>query len=116
MQENIDDKSKHLMDKSNDENLKRLVDETFLLDYLIIKSLDKSEEDLDEKEGLKEQVTKKLLEKIVYINQGLTEEQLKNMLTDTYALVKIKNMANIGEIQKIIKSEINKYLKRIKNI
>lgn len=119
MQENIDDKSKHLMDKqdySNDENLKRLVDETFLLDYLIIKSLDKNEEELDEKEGLKEQVTKKLLEKIVYINQGLTEEQLKNMLTDTYALVKIKNMANIGEIQKIIKSEINKYLKRIKNI
>ncbi len=119
MQENIDDKSKHLMDKqdySDDEELKRLVDETFLVDYLIIKSLDKSEEDFDEKEGIKEQVTKKLLEKIVYINQGLTEEQLKNMLTDTYALVKIKNMANIGEIQKIIKGEINKYLKRIKNI
>lgn len=116
MQENFDDKSKHLMDKqdySNDEDLKRLVDETFLLDYLILKSLDKSEEELDEKEGLKEQVTKKLLEKIVYINQGLTEEQLKNMLTDTYALVKIKNMANIGEIQKIFKTEINRYLKKI---
>ena len=49
------------------------------------------------------------------LNSSLME-QLKNMLTDTYALVKIKNMANIGEIQKIIKSEINKYLKRIKNI
>lgn len=117
MQENIDDKSRHIMDKqdySNDEELKRLMDETFLLDYLILSSLDKNEEEEIQKQ-LKEQATKKLLEKIVYINQGLSEEQLKDMLTDTYAKVKIKSMANIGEIQKIIKNEIYKYLKNIKN-
>lgn len=117
MQENIDDKSKHIMDKqdySNDEELKQMMDETFLLDYLILSSLDKNEEELQKQ--LKEQTTKKLLEKIVYINQGLSEEQLKDMLTDTYAKVKIKSMANIGEIQKIIKNEIYKYLKNIKTV
>lgn len=114
MQENIDDKSRHLLDKqdySDDEELKKMVDETFLIDYLIIKSLDKEDEGLEEQDTLKEQITKKLLEKIVYINRGLTEEQLKNMLTDTYALVRYKSMANIGEIQKIIKKEINEFLK-----
>lgn len=119
MQENFDDKSKHIMDKNNysdDEELKSLMDETFLLDYLILKTLDKEENENSNQKQLKEQATKKLLEKIVYINQGLTEEQLKNMLTDTYAVVKIKNMANIGEIQKIIKNEINKYLKQLKNV
>ena len=119
MQENFDDKSKHIMDKNNysdDEELKSLMDETFLLDYLILKTLDKEENENSNQNQLKEQATKKLLEKIVYINQGLTEEQLKNMLTDTYAVVKIKNMANIGEIQKIIKNEINKYLKQLKNV
>ena len=119
MQENIDDKSKHIMDKqdySDDENLKKLMDETFFLDYLILKSLDKDENETSEQNQLKEQATKNLLEKIVYINQGLTEEQLKNMLSDTYALVKVKNMANIGEIQKIIKNEINKYLKELKKV
>lgn len=113
MQENIDDKSRHLLDKqdySEDEELKKMVDETFLLDYLIIKSLDKEDQDLENQESVKEQITKKLLEKIVYINRGLTEEQLKNMLTDTYALVRYKSMANIGEIQKIIKKEINEFL------
>ena len=118
MQENIDDKSKHIMDKqdySDDENLKQLMDETFLLDYLILKSLDRDENETSEQNQLKEQATKNLLEKIVYINRGLTEEELKDMLTDTYALVKVKNMANIGEIQKIIKNEINNYLKKFKN-
>ena len=103
-------------DYSDDENLKKLMDETFFLDYLILKSLDKDENETSEQNQLKEKATKNLLEKIVYINQGLTEEQLKNMLSDTYALVKVKNMANIGEIQKIIKNEINKYLKELKKV
>lgn len=116
MQENIDDKSRHLLDKqdySDDEELKKMVDETFLVDYLIIKSLDKDNQNLEEQDSVREQLTKKLLEKIVYINRGLTEEQLKDMLTDTFALVKYKNMASIGEIQKIIKKEINEYLKEL---
>ena len=116
MQENIDDKSKHLNSKedyTDNDDLKNLVDETFLLDYLIIKSLDKTEEDLEASDRAKQEVTKKMLEKIIYLNSGLTEEQLKEMLSDTYAVMKYRNIASIAEIQKIFKEHINNYMKKI---
>ena len=116
MQENIDDKSRHDKlkdDYTDDDELKKLVDETFLLDYLIIKTLDKTEDDLELQENAKKEVTKKMLEKIVYLNSGLTEEQLKEMLSDTYAVMKYKNMASIAEIKKIFKEHINNYIKKI---
>lgn len=116
MQENIDDKSRHINNNesfSDNDELKRLVDETFLLDYLIIKSLDKSEENLEAQEQARQEVTKQMLEKIIYLNSGLTEEQLKEMLSDTYAVMKYKNMASIAEIQKIFKEHINSYMKKV---
>lgn len=116
MQENIDDKSRHINNNENysdDDELKRLVDETFLLDYLIIKSLDKSEENLEAQEQARQEVTKQMLEKIIYLNSGLTEEQLKEMLSDTYAVMKYKNMASIAEIQKIFKEHINSYMQKL---
>lgn len=115
MQENFDDKSKHIRDKQNyseDENLKSLVDETFLLNYLIIKSLDKTEEEkAEEAEKVKQELTNQIIEKLVYINGNLSEEQIKELITDKYAFVKHKNMANIAEIQQIFKEHIQKYIK-----
>lgn len=117
MQENFDDKSTHIRDKqdySNNDELKRLVDETFLLNYLIIKTLDETEEEKSDKaEKVKQELTNQIIEKLVYINGNLTEEQIKNLITDKYALVKHKNMANIAEIQQIFKEHIDKYVKNV---
>lgn len=117
IQENLDDKATHISDKQNysdDGELKNLIDETFLLDYIAIKTLDKTEEDdLDAEEQARNALTKKMIEKIIYINRALTEEQLKEMLSDTYAIVRYKNMASITEIQKIFKKHINDYMKKI---
>ena len=55
-----------------------------------------------------------MLERIIYLNSGMTEEQLKEMLSDTYAVMKYKNMATIGEIQKIFKDHINNYVRKIR--
>lgn len=115
MQENFDDKSKHVKDNQNfsDNNeLKQLVDETFLLNYLIIETLDETAEEKEEKaDKVKQELTNQIIEKLVYINGNLSEEQLKDMITDKYAIVKHKNMANIAEIQQIFKEHINKYIK-----
>ena len=54
-----------------------------------------------------------MLEKIIYLNSGLSEEQLKEMLSDTYAVMKYKNMASIAEIQKIFKEHINSYMQKL---
>lgn len=118
MQENIDDKSKHIRDKqetTNNEEIKQLVDETFLLNYLIMNSLDNNVEDDDVEAAnkVKQELTNKMIEKIVYLNSGMTEEQLKEMLSDTYAVIKNKSMASLAEIQKVFKEHINIYLKQI---
>ena len=116
MQQNIDDKSKYINDKQNyseDEELKELVNETFLLQYLALKTLDKSEEDEEDTDRVKKELTNQMLEKIVYLNSGLTEEKLKELLSDTYAIIKHKSMASIAEIQGIFKQHINNYLKKI---
>ena len=117
MQENYEEKSKHVKDKkdySSDNELKRLVDETFLLNYLIAKSLDETEEEkTDKAEKVKQELTNQIIEKLVYINGNLSEEQIKDLITDKYAIIKHKNMANIAEIQQIFKEHINKYLKEI---
>ena len=117
LQENLDDKSKRISNKksySDDKKLKELVDETFLLDYLIIKSLTGTEgKDKEQEKQSRQRVTNQVIEKIVYLNASLTEEQLKDMISDTYAKIKIKNMASIGELQEIYKEHINKYLSKI---
>lgn len=117
IQENLEDKSAHTNDKQNyeaDGELKDLINETFLLDYMIIKTLDKEDEDtLEAEEQARNQLTKKMLEKIIYINRNLTEEQLKEMLSDTYAVVRYRNVASITEIQKIFRKHINDYMDKV---
>ena len=117
LQENLDDKSKRISSRktySDDKKLKELVDETFLLDYLIIKSLTASEgKDREQEKQSRQRITNQVIEKIVYLNASLSEEQLKNMISDTYAKIKIKNMASIGELQEVFKDHINKYLSNI---
>lgn len=118
LQENLDDKSKQICNKqafSDNDELRKLVDETFLLDYLIIKSLNASgEENAEEDRNSKQKITNQVLEKIVYLNSSLSEEQLKDLLSDTYAKIKIKNLANIGEVQDIFKQHINKFIQQIR--
>lgn len=117
MQQNIDDKTKEVKSRRNfsdDKEMKELVDETFLLDYLIVNSLDKGQADTLEKKQAKQQITNKVLEKILYSNDNLTEEQLKDIISKTYKTMKHKNMATIAEVQRVFKEHIDYYLKQIK--
>ena len=47
------------------------------------------------------------------IDNNLTEEQLKEMIGEKYAIIKYKKTATMQEIQKIFSEHINKYLEKI---
>lgn len=122
LQDNIEDEYKDFNEKKDymeQNQLKQLVDENFLLNYLAINILndkdymEKLDEESEEKLKLKEQLTDEMLKKIIEMNANLTEDQLKEIVCQKYQVIKYKNLASITDIQKIFKKHIDRYLEKI---
>ena len=123
LQNNLEDETTQVSEKNDytdRDDLKQWVDETFLLNYLVINTLEKEREGQDEeiesieKRKLKEELTEQMLEKIIDLNMNLTEEELKQMIGDKFVIIKYRNIATIDEIQRIFKEHIDKYLEKTK--
>lgn len=121
LRDNLDDKTKNINEKKDyEENgeLKELMDDSFLLNYLIINTLDKEKEEDTHTEERKKEIQNiiisKMLEKIVEMNQDLTKEQIKEMIGEKYLVIKRRNQASLQEIQAIFSKSINKYLTKVK--
>ena len=116
IQTNIDDNAKHISEKqdySDNEELKRLADETFLLKYLILNSLDRDNAEETMQKEVKEQVLNQMIDRIVSLNANLTESEVKDLVADRYLVIRNKNIATLGQIQKVFKKQIEKYLEKI---
>lgn len=117
LQENLEDSSKHICErdeKEDDEEVKSLVDETFLLDYLISRTLTENEMDFEENKKVKNQITTGLIQRIISLNPDMPPEEFKQMIGDKYEVIKKKNVVTINEIQDIFKENIDKYLDKLK--
>ena len=94
--------------------LKQFVDETFLLQYLAMKTLD---EDLQENEitqqEIQETMVEQMIEKMVDMDTEITEDQLQRMIVGKYEVVKYKKMEIIKDIQQIFRSHLEKYEEQI---
>ncbi len=115
IQDNMDDKTKNIKEKKDYEEkgeLKKLIEESFLLQYLAISILDKDKKKKKEKE-IKDKLVNDMIEKIVLLNGNLNEKQIKGLIADKYAIIKNRNLVTTQEIQKIFKKNIDKYLKKV---
>ena len=92
---------------------KKLVDETFLLDYLILQSVENPEIKNKYKKEIIEQLIANMVERTIDVNEGLTEEQLKNLVSKQYKIIKYKRQASNKEVQEIFKKYITKYVLKI---
>lgn len=92
---------------------KKLVDETFLLDYLILQSVENPEIKNKYKKEIIEQLIANIVERTIDVNEGLTEEQLKNLVSKQYKIIKYKRQASNKEVQEIFKKYISKYVLKI---
>ncbi|MCL2859296.1 MAG: DUF2357 domain-containing protein [Oscillospiraceae bacterium] len=99
--------------------LKKFVDENFLLNYLVVNTLDKdyednlSEQEAEDRQKAKDKLTEQLLDQLVNLNPNLSKENLQDMVGEKYTAIKYKNMATIAGIQEIFKKHINKYIEKI---
>ena len=119
IQTNLDDNAKHISEKqdySDNEELKKLADETFLLNYLILNSLDRDNAEESMQKEIKEQVLNQMIDRIVSLNANLTESEVKDLVADRYIVIRNKNIATLGQIQKVFKKQIEKYLEKYRRI
>lgn len=62
---------------------------------------------------VKEQVLNQMIDRIVSLNANLTESEVKDLVADRYLVIRNKNIATLGQIQKVFKKQIEKYLEKI---
>lgn len=129
LQENFDDKTEEINKKNDYEDngsLKKMMDESFLVDYLIINTLEQKENEISDnideiaqekqeqqQNMLKTNLTENMLERIISLNSDLTEEQLQEMVSEKFQKIKYRNLVTIKEIHKIFRKHIVKYLEQI---
>lgn len=102
-------------DYFDDGNLKKCIDESFLLDYLVLDSLDNNKSNVN-KEDLSEKIVGNMIEKVMNIDTDMTEEKLKDIVNKQYSIIKYKTVVNEKQIEKTFKKYMDKYLEDIKLI
>ena len=75
-----------------------------------MKTLDEDEtEKQDTQKQVKAIVIEQMLDKMLDLDEEITEEQLQQMVAEKYEVIKYKKMAVLQDIQKIFKKYINQY-------
>lgn len=91
-----------------------MMDEAFLLQYLVMKTLDEDEtEKQDTQKQVKAMVIEQMLDKMLDLDEEITEEQLQQMVAEKYEVIKYKKMAVLQDIQKIFKKNIELYEEKV---
>ena len=119
LQEHVDDdtiRDDKAGEFDDDGKFKKYLDESFLLNYLVMNSIDQENTCEVNKVELTERLVGNMVEKLVDLDIGMTEEQLKDVVARQYTVIKYKSVVNDKKIQEIFKNNISKYLDKINEI
>lgn len=95
--------------------LKQFIDETFLLQYMAMKTLDEDQKESETtKQEIQETLVDQMLETMVDMGTEISEKELSQMFAQRYEVIKYKKMEIIKEIQVIFKEQIEKYEEQVK--
>ena len=103
--------------KKYEENgvLKEYLNNTFLLDYLAMNTISAVGNKAKDAEVI-EEITDKLIQRIVELNVDLPLTTLKDKIGDKIAVVKLRREASMLEIQSAFSKAIKNYLEKIENL
>lgn len=99
----------------DDPVLKEMVDEVFMMNYLVADSLDNKEEEKKRKDAASEYLVNNLVQKLVSTNSDLSKKELNDMIEKKFMFIKNQNLTNIKEIKKMFKIAIKKFRNDVKN-
>ena len=119
MQEHTDDDvkdEKNKKDYYDNDTLKKMADESFLINYLISKILDEDEVENETKtEELSKKVVNNMLENLLSFN-NIPLEELQKLIGEQYEIVKYKEVVSDKYIENLFKTRISKYIETIEKI
>ena len=118
LQANMKDDTHREKDKKNLKNdlkIKQMFDDTFLLDYLVLSSIDAKHTMLDDESNveLARDLTNKMIEKIVELNQELPVEKIQEIIGEKISVIKSKKEASIEEIERKFNDRIDLFTNKI---
>ena len=118
LQANMKDDTHREKDKKNLKNdirIKQMLDDTFLLDYLVLASIDVKHTMLDDDANveLARDLTSRMIEKIVELNQDLPVEKIQEIIGEKIAVIKSKKEASIQEIENKFNERIDLFTNKI---
>ena len=116
LQEHFNDEDKQEKRDKNyrDEGeLRGLFDDNFLLAYLSLCTLNKETYDT---KGAKEQVISQVIQRVIDLNSTLTEDEIKDMVSDQFKVIKSRNAFTMEGIENIYKKHINKFISKVSNL
>ena len=93
--------------------LKNMVDETFLLNYLVLDSIDHDNTSVGEKEEIQEKIVGNMVSQVMNVNSKITADELKDIVDKQFTIIKYKNVVSDKNIKKIFRESMDKYLNKI---
>jgi hypothetical protein len=109
-------------ENKENETTKKLIDESFYLDYVIF-NLQKQESEkrkanknaiMDKK--LQKELTNSLIERILQINPNMTEQELNKLIYDKYVFLRQREIVSIKPIEERFRKKFDKYFEKVKEL
>ena len=118
IQNYIKDEDTVIRDKKvieEDLNLKQMLDDAFLLNYISVVSVnrDESEIDVQARAEAVDSLTNKMIEKIVQLNADLPVDKMLETIGEKIAVVKNKKEASLAELEKKYNERIQLFIDRV---
>ena len=102
------------LDYNDNGELKQFIDETFLLQYIAMKTLDEDkQENQTTHQEIQEAMVDQMIEKMIDMDVEVTEQDLTQMIAQRYEVIKYKKTEIIKEIQQIFKTHLERYEEQI---
>jgi len=99
----------------NNSKLKKYIDESFLLNYVILNNYDGKLSAKQEDKYI-EILVEDLIDKALGLNSSISEEKLNNIINKKYKIIKNKIVLRNLEIEDTYKKAFEKYIKKIEKI
>ena len=117
IQNYIKDEDTVIRDKKlieEDLNLKQMLDDVFLLNYLAVSSINKDGKlDVQARAEAVESLTNKMIEKIVQLNADLPVDKMLESIGEKVAVIKNKKEASLAELERKYNERIQIYIDKI---
>src|SRR5574344_588980 len=119
IQEHVGDKDDNQKVKKNYEDnseIRKYLDETFLLNYLVTNNIEGGAKEEVDKSVVQEKLAENMVSKMLNLDENLTEEQIKELVAKGYAKIKYKAVTNDAEIRKIFMQKMDRYITKVNKI